>query len=69
MIAIEERKGLMNVSRAVQIVESTDEFLVTYNDIPVWIQRVNEDNETARVYSAQDPEKEMDIPVEHLEEK
>lgn len=42
---------------------------MTYNDIPVWIQNINENEETARVYTALNPEKEMDIPVRLLEEK
>lgn len=59
----------MNVERAQQIIESANDILVTYNDIPVWIQNVDENNKTARVYTAANPEEELDIPVNQLEEK
>ena len=59
----------MNISRAQQIVESSKEFLVTYKDIPVWIQNIDENAETARVYTADEPDKEMVIPIRNLEEK
>ncbi|WP_066175700.1 H-type small acid-soluble spore protein [Bacillus marinisedimentorum] len=56
----------MYVSRAVEIIDSSSEFLVLYNQVPVWLQSVNEEAETARVYTAANPDKEMEVPVAKL---
>lgn len=63
------RRSTMNIGRAQQIIESTKDFLVTYNSIPVWIQNVDPEAETARVYTAASPEDEMVVPVSKLEEQ
>ncbi|RCK12085.1 H-type small acid-soluble spore protein [Bacillus licheniformis] len=39
----------MNTQRAQEIVESPDMVDVTYNGRPIYIQRVDEQNETARM--------------------
>lgn len=59
----------MNVGRAAEIIESGKEFLVTYNDVPVWIQSIDHEGETARVYTSAKPDDEMVVPVRMLEEK
>jgi small acid-soluble spore protein H (minor) len=58
----------MNVSRAQQIIESEKEIEVLHNGTPVWLQSVNENNHTARAYSKNQPDNEMDIPVNELQE-
>lgn len=59
----------MNVGRVKQIVESPKEFTVLYQGVPVWIQNVDENSETARVYMREEPEDEMEVPVTELVEK
>ncbi|GGE10523.1 small, acid-soluble spore protein H [Marinithermofilum abyssi] len=58
----------MDVMRAKQILESPREIDVRHDGVPVWIQQVNEDAETARVYPRAHPENEKTVPVEQLEE-
>ncbi|MQR96166.1 H-type small acid-soluble spore protein [Fictibacillus phosphorivorans] len=58
----------MNVSRAQQIIESEKEIVVLYNGTPVWLQSVDENNQTARAYTREQPDHEMDIPVNELQE-
>jgi len=41
---------------------------VTYQGIPIYIQHVNESNETARIYPLHDPRKEQTVPVSALKE-
>ncbi len=38
----------MNVSRAQQIIESEKEIVVLHNGTPVWLQSIDENNQTAR---------------------
>ncbi|ANC75798.1 spore protein H [Fictibacillus phosphorivorans] len=58
----------MNVSRAQQIIESEKEIVVLYNGTPVWLQSVDENNQTARAYTREQPDHELDIPVNELQE-
>ncbi|MGC4377021.1 H-type small acid-soluble spore protein [Fictibacillus sp. Mic-4] len=58
----------MNTARAQQIIESPKEIEVLYNGTPVWLQSVDEAKETARVYTADQPDNEMDVPVRELVE-
>jgi small acid-soluble spore protein H (minor) len=58
----------MNVSRAQQIIESEKEIEVLHNGTPVWLQSVNENKHTARAYTKDQPDNEMDIPVNELQE-
>ncbi|SDC89421.1 small acid-soluble spore protein H (minor) [Melghirimyces thermohalophilus] len=58
----------MNVMRAMQIVDSPEEIEVRHNNVPVWIQHVNEAEETARVYTRAQPDDEQSVPVEELQE-
>jgi small acid-soluble spore protein H (minor) len=58
----------MNVSRAQQIIESEKEIEVLHNGTPVWLQSINESKQTARAYTREQPDNEMDIPVSELQE-
>jgi small acid-soluble spore protein H (minor) len=58
----------MNVSRAQQIIESEKEIEVLHNGTPVWLQSVDENNQTARAYTREQPDNEMNIPVNELQE-
>lgn len=59
----------MDVFRAKQIIESPEEIEVLYEGVPVWIQSVDREAETARVYTADEPDREREVPVRLLEEK
>lgn len=59
----------MNTQRAQEIVESMKDIEVLFNGSPVWIQHVDQENGTARVYEENNPEKEMTVPVEQLNEQ
>lgn len=58
----------MNVQRAQEISESPIMANVVFNGVRVYIQHVNEDKETARIYPFDDPEKEQEVPLAHLME-
>ncbi|WP_458126993.1 H-type small acid-soluble spore protein [Paenibacillus sp. Z3-2] len=57
----------MNKQRAIEISESTIMKKVTYQDTPIFIQHVNED-ETARIYPVGDSEQEMTVPLSSITE-
>lgn len=59
----------MNINRAQQIVESTKDIDVQHNGASIWIQHVNPDAGTARVYTRHNPENEMTVSVQELQEK
>ncbi|MCR6108372.1 H-type small acid-soluble spore protein [Salipaludibacillus agaradhaerens] len=59
----------MDKQRAEEIAHSPDMKHVTYNDIPVYIQHVNDVTDTARIFSLNQPENEFDVPVTSLMEK
>nr|MDH3153688.1 small acid-soluble spore protein H [Bacillus licheniformis]MDH3164296.1 small acid-soluble spore protein H [Bacillus licheniformis] len=58
----------MNTRRAQEIVESPDMVDVTYNGRPIYIQRVDEQNETARIFPLGQPENEQEVPLANLKE-
>ncbi|MBB6453802.1 small acid-soluble spore protein H (minor) [Salirhabdus euzebyi] len=58
----------MQKQRAQEIVESPEIINVTFNGTPIYIQHVNEDEATARVYPLDEPNKEQDVPLENLQE-
>ncbi|SMO40623.1 H-type small acid-soluble spore protein [Melghirimyces algeriensis] len=58
----------MNRLRAQQIIESPKHIEVHWNGVPVWIQNVDDRNETARVYTRERPDDEKTVPVEELRE-
>lgn len=59
----------MNVQRAKQISESMEEVNVTFQGMSVFIQHIDEKNETARIYDATNPARELTVPVNSLEER
>lgn len=58
----------MDIGRAKQIIDSPTEIEVLYQGVPVWIQTVNEGNETARVYTRENPDDEKVVSVRELNE-
>ncbi|MCZ8517775.1 small acid-soluble spore protein H [Paenibacillus filicis] len=58
----------MNGQRATEIAASPIMANVTYNGIPIYIQNVDEKNETARIYPLHEPENEQEVPLYSLEE-
>ncbi|HEU5140612.1 MAG TPA: H-type small acid-soluble spore protein [Bacillales bacterium] len=58
----------MDAKRAKQIIESPDGIKVTYRDDSVWIDTVNPEAGTATVHNVNDPEEEIDVPVQELKE-
>lgn len=59
----------MNVNRAQQIISSTKDIDVEHNGASIWIQNVNPEAETARVYPRENPENEMTVRIQELLEK
>ncbi|MCP1123267.1 MULTISPECIES: H-type small acid-soluble spore protein [Bacillus] len=58
----------MNIQRAKEISKSTEQTNVTFQGMPVTIQHVDEKNETAHIYEATNPNRELTVPVNSLEE-
>jgi len=58
----------MNAQRAQEIAASPVMMNVTYQGVPVYIQHVDEQNETARIYPLDEPEQEQDISLNNLVE-
>ncbi|MFL0364169.1 small acid-soluble spore protein H [Pseudobacillus sp. 179-B 2D1 NHS] len=58
----------MNKQRAKEIATSPVMINVTYQGVPVYIQHVDEQNETARIYPLDEPEKEQHVSLNNLEE-
>ena len=57
---------IMNKQRAQEIAASSILANVTYNEVPIYIQNVNENNETARIYPLDEPENEQNVPLINL---
>ncbi|HET7628107.1 MAG TPA: small acid-soluble spore protein H [Bacillales bacterium] len=58
----------MNTQRAQEISESPVMANVSYKGVPVYIQHVNEESETARIYPLDEPENEQQVSVAELRE-
>lgn len=58
----------MNTQRAQEIVDSPVMVDVTYNGKAIYIQDVNRDSETARIFPLDEPENEQEVPLTSLEE-
>ncbi|MFB5662571.1 H-type small acid-soluble spore protein [Alteribacillus sp. HJP-4] len=58
----------MNVSRAIDVAESPIMVNVTYDGTPVYIQHVDKENGTARIYALDDPDNEITVSINSLEE-
>ncbi|GAA0324073.1 small acid-soluble spore protein H [Bacillus carboniphilus] len=59
----------MNRQRAQQIVESPDMKHVSFNGTRVYIQHVDEESETARIYPLDDPSQEKTVSLNELHEE
>lgn len=58
----------MNKQRAQEIAASPVMAHVTYNGVPIYIQHVDEKNDTARIYPLGQPENEQEVPLVSLNE-
>lgn len=59
----------MNSQRAKEIVSSPTMVDVTLNGVPIYIQHVDEKNETARIFPLGEPENEQEVSLSQLNEK
>lgn len=59
----------MNVQRAKEIAASPVMANVTFNETPIYIQHVDEANETARIYPLDQPDRETQVSVAQLVEQ
>ncbi len=59
----------MNPQRAKEITESADMVHVVYNGVSVYIQHIDEQTETARIYPLDEPSNEQSVPLSSLKEK
>lgn len=59
----------MNILRAKEIASMPDMAKVTLNGVPVYIQHVDEENETARVFPLHEPQKEQSVSIRELKEE
>nr|WP_106783247.1 small acid-soluble spore protein H [Lysinibacillus timonensis] len=59
----------MNIQRAQEIAESGHLAKVFYNGERVYIQHVDEQKETARIYPLDDPQNEQEVSLASLKEK
>jgi small acid-soluble spore protein H (minor) len=58
----------VNKQRAKEIAASPVMANVTYQGVPIYIQAVDEKNETARIYPLGQPENEQNVPLNSLVE-
>jgi small acid-soluble spore protein H (minor) len=58
----------MNKQRAKEIEASPDMIPVTYEGTPIYIQHVDDHNDTARIFPIGQPEREQDVPLNSLVE-
>lgn len=59
----------MNSQRAKEIAASPVMANVSYNGTPIYIQQVNEADETARIYPLDQPENEQEVSLDSLKEE
>ncbi|MCU6708582.1 small acid-soluble spore protein H [Paenibacillus sp. J5C_2022] len=59
----------MSKQRAQEIAESPVMANVTYQGMPVYIQHVDQERQTARVYPLQQPELEQEVSLDQLQEE
>ncbi|NEU25835.1 H-type small acid-soluble spore protein [Paenibacillus ottowii] len=59
----------MNVQRAQEIASSPIMANVLCEGLPIYIQHVNEQRETARIYALNNPEEEREVPLYTLTER
>lgn len=56
----------MNKQRAAEIASSPVMANVSLNGVPIYIQHVDEKNETARIYPLGQPKNEQEVPLNSL---
>ncbi|RKQ33549.1 H-type small acid-soluble spore protein [Oceanobacillus halophilus] len=59
----------MNKHRAQEIAQSADTIQVMYEDKPIYIQHVDENTDTARVFPLNEPEHEFEVNLSDLVEQ
>lgn len=59
----------MNIQRAQEIATSPVLADVLYNGTPIYIQHVDENKGTARIYSLDEPENEQEVALAYLNEQ
>ncbi|MGG6310815.1 small acid-soluble spore protein H [Paenibacillus macerans] len=59
----------MNSQRAKEIVASPTMVDVTCNGVPIYIQHVDDQKETARIYPLGQPENEQEVALSQLNEQ
>lgn len=59
----------MDIQRAQEIAASPIMETVTYNGNQIYIQHVDEKNETARIYELKNPQNEQEVPLSSLKEQ
>ncbi|GAA0725077.1 hypothetical protein GCM10008905_19830 [Clostridium malenominatum] len=58
----------MNNQRAKNIIASSDMITVTYNGTPVYLEAVNDNNNTAKIHYLDHPENKQEVPLDNLVE-
>lgn len=56
----------MNKERAKEIVSSSTMFNVTYNGTPIYIESVNDNNNTANIHFRNQPKKSREVSLDSL---
>ena len=59
----------MDIKRAKEIASSPIMAYVTYNDMPIYIDNVNENHGTARVYPLHQPTNTQEVYITNLQER
>lgn len=59
----------MNKQRAQEIAASAEMVTVTCDGVPIYIQHVDEERETARIYPLDNPEQEREVSLNSLKEQ
>lgn len=59
----------MDINRAKEISQSGELANVHYQGEAIYIQAINEDLKTARIYPLNDPTSEIEVPIENLSEQ
>ena len=67
-IAKRKEGKALNTQRAKEITVSPEMISVTYNGKPIYIQNVDEKNDTARIYPLDDPSQEKSVSIAQLTE-
>ncbi|WP_416829098.1 H-type small acid-soluble spore protein [Ectobacillus polymachus] len=59
----------MHVKRVKQILSSPATVNVEYHGVPIWITNCNEQNETAEIHDIDNPNEQVEVPIQELQEK